>query len=346
MKRRGYWQRILLANVAAAITIVFVFSGATLATPAGALVRAFAVAFVFSMCTGPLLGLAMPRVAPWIWTHLRFPLNWAAIATVMAALAMAGSVVAIAVLVGVGYVPARQFGPYFAGSLRIAIAITLTIGLFMTAYESLRARLAQANAEAQLASLESRVQPHFLFNTLNSIAALFHEDPHGAERMTGQLASLLRASLDQQAAPLVALNDELQTVRDYLSIEQVRFGERLRVDLRIDPASATARVPRLALQTIVENSVKHVASARRTGASITITSQVEAGGALRRPDVRIVVEDAGDGFDPQALPPGHGLALLRDRMALLLANRGTLRIDSGPAGTAVTLVVPAGGETA
>jgi len=89
------------------------------------------------------------------------------------------------------------------------------------------AKARRAALEAQLASLESRVQPHFLFNTLNSIASLIPSDPGGAERMTTQLASLLRSSLDAADGALVPLADELRTVRDYLDIERVRFGSRM-----------------------------------------------------------------------------------------------------------------------
>ena len=96
-------------------------------------------------------------------------------------------------------------------------------------------------AEARLASLESRVQPHFLFNTLNSIAGLIHEDPVAAERMTGQFASLLRSSLDQQT-PLVTLDEELRTVQNYLEIERMRFGDRLRFTISSDRAAAEAAI--------------------------------------------------------------------------------------------------------
>src|SRR5207245_5430793 len=140
---------------------------------------------------------------------------------------------------------------WFLGSLKISTIVTLIFGVFATAMESLRARLDETTlalrtkerdeadarrlaAEAQLASIESRVQPHFLFNTLNSIAALVHDDPAGAERMTGQLAALLRSSLDSTATPLVTLGDELRVVRAYLEIERVRFGDRLRYRIDVD----------------------------------------------------------------------------------------------------------------
>jgi sensor histidine kinase YesM len=96
-------------------------------------------------------------------------------------------------------------------------------------------------AEAQLASLESRVNPHFLFNTLNSIAAMTHTDPQGAERMTHQLASLMRSSLDAASVPLVCLRDEIDLVRSYLAIERVRFGDRLRYTIDVDERAAQRR---------------------------------------------------------------------------------------------------------
>ena len=117
------------------------------------------------------------------------------------------------------------------------------------------------------------MQPHFLFNTLNSIAALIPRDPEGAERMTGQLASLMRSSLDSTASSLVPLEQELKIVRDYLDIERVRFGERLRFQIDADGVPGSVMVPRLSLQTLVENSVKYAVSPRREGATVTIRAK-------------------------------------------------------------------------
>jgi signal transduction histidine kinase len=333
-ERRAYWQRIVVGNVIAAAIVLFAFSGATWRTPPRELLRGYAIAFLFSTCIGPLLGVVMPLIAPAIWARVRFPFNWVVISIAMIALSIVGSVAAIGVLIGIGYVPAAQFTNWLLGSMRIAIAVTLTMGLFITAYEVMRARVGQATAEAQLASLESRVQPHFLFNTLNSIAALIHEDPKGAERMTGQLASLLRTSLDQQATPLVSLDSELKMVRDYLAIEQVRFGDRLRFTIEADASVDGARVPRLALQTLVENSVKYAVSPRREGAEIRI------GATGRSRHVVVTVEDDGPGFDASTLAPNHGLALLRDRLALLFDDPSTMTISSVPGRTTVVLTVP------
>ena len=335
-----YWRRILLGNFVASLIVLVVFSNASWRTPTRQLVSSFLISLLFSNCIGPLLGLLMPRIAPWVWARTRFPINWIAVSIVMVALAVVGSLAAITILVAASVVPPSQFGSWFRGSFRISVIVTLTMGLVITAYEGMKARLAQSTAQAQLAALESRVQPHFLFNTLNSIAALIHEDPKGAERMTGQLASLLRSSLDQQATPLVALEDELKTVRDYLSIEQVRFGDRLRFTIDVDETARVARVPRLALQTIVENSVKYAVSPRREGASIAVRATAARVPPPNVQTITIGVEDDGPGFDAASLPEGHGLALLRDRLALLFRDRAQLHIDSTPERTIVAFTVP------
>jgi signal transduction histidine kinase len=332
-RKSHYWGRILLANVIAAGIVLFAFSGVTWRTPPSELFRGFLISFLFATCIGSMLGVVMPRVSPRIWQGVRFPLNWIAAAATMTAVAMIGSAVAIGILVAIGAVAAGDFGDWMIGSARISIAITLTLGMVVTGYELMRARVAQYSAEARLASLEARVQPHFLFNTLNSIAALIHDDPKGAERMTGQLASLLRSSLDQRRA-VVPLDDELRTVRDYLAIEQVRFGERLRWTLDVDPAAAGVGVPRLAIQTLVENAVKFAVTPRRGGGQITIRAAALDG------RVHVRVEDDGPGFEATPLPEGHGLALLNDRLALLFGDSSALRIDSRPGLTAVTMVVP------
>jgi len=178
------------------------------------------------------------------------------------------------------------------------------------------------------------VQPHFLFNTLNSIAALVHDDPAGAERMTGQLASLLRSALDSSAIPLVSIDDELRVVRAYLDIERVRFGDRLRYDVDLGDGTASAIVPRMALQTLVENSVKYAVSPRREGGSICVTAAAADG------RVRVTVEDDGPGFNPAHRPEGHGLALLDARLALLFGDRASMRVDSRAGHTGITLDVP------
>jgi sensor histidine kinase YesM len=341
--------RLLAINAAAALLVVLVFSGVTWQTPWRDILEAFGVSMLFSNCIGPLIAFAMPYLAPPVKKRFAFPLDWSVLIAAMVVIGVIGCVLALTILRAIGYLPPGRFAEWFYGSIRISIIATLTFGVFGTALEMLRARLdattlalrtnerdaADARrlaAEAQLASLESRVQPHFLFNTLNSIAALIHEDPAGAERMTAQLASLLRSSLDQQAA-LVPLVEELRIVRNYLDIERVRFGDRLRFDIRMDAAAQSARVPRLAVQTIVENSVKYAVSPRREGGRIAISAAASNG------HVQISVRDDGPGFDPATAPDGHGLALVRERLAMTLGDGAALRVESAPGATTVEISI-------
>ena len=347
-KTLHYWTRMVAGNISAAIVVTVAFSGVTWHTPWRQALEAFAIALLFSFCIGPALGTVMPRLGPVVWGRLRFPLNWAAMIVVMIVLAAAGSLLALSILTAVGYIQSgRMFAAWFGGSLKISIIITLTFGILITAYEVMRAQLdattlqlrtkerdeAEAQrvaAEARLASIESRVQPHFLFNTLNSIAALVHEDPAGAERMTGQLASLMRSSLDTQSTPLVPLAQELRVVRDYLEIERVRFGDRLRFAIDMSVEAERTLVPRLSLQTLVENSVKFAVSPRREGATIAVRA------AVAGTRVRVTVEDDGPGFNG-SVPDGHGLALLRSRLAMLFGDRAALDLESGPGRTVVSI---------
>jgi LytS/YehU family sensor histidine kinase len=229
--------------------------------------------------------------------------------------------------------------------------MTLVIGIFVTALETMRARLDETTvalrtkerdeadarrlaAEAQLASLEARVNPHFLFNTLNSIAALVHDDPAAAERVTGALASLMRSSLEAGSTPLVPLDEELRTVRAYLDIERVRFADRLRYRVETTGDTDAATVPRLSLQTLVENSVKYAVSPRREGASIVVRAAKSDG------RLRLDVEDDGPGFDPASVRSGHGLALLKARLEMTYGHRAALLVDSRPARTCVSIDLP------
>jgi LytS/YehU family sensor histidine kinase len=331
--------------------VLFAFSSVTMRTPPLVILRDFGITLLFSCCIAGLLGFAMPWLAPRIWCRFAFPLNWIAVSIALVVLGLAGSVVAITLLSAIGVVPRTSLAEWFAGSFKITIVATLTIGLFITAYEMMRKRLDVATlalrtkerdeaearrlaAEAQLASIESRVQPHFLFNTLNSIAALVHNDPAGAERMTGQLAALLRSALDSTATPLVPLEEELRVVRAYLDIEQVRFGDRLRYTVDLGDGAAAALVPRMGLQTLIENSVKYSVSPRRQGGSIHVTATADNG------RVRVSVEDDGPGFDPGLRPAGHGLALLDARLAMVFGGRASMQVESRSGFTAITLDVP------
>ena len=346
----GYWGRVLLTNLVGALAVVGVSGGFTPGVRLASLVRAFGVSLIYANTIGTLLALTMPLVAERCWGN-RPRVRWAILISAMVVVTVAGTFLANVFLYGLGYIPRGRFAAWMSGSISSALVISLVIGIAVTAYETMRGQLEETTvalrtkerdeadarrlaAEAQLASIESRVQPHFLFNTLNSIAALVHDDPQGAERMTGQLAALLRSALDSTAMPLVPLEDELRVVRAYLDIERVRVGDRLRYAVELGDGTAPALVPRMALQTLVENSVKYAVSPRRGGASIVVRSARLDG------RVRLTVEDDGPGFDPADRPVGHGLHLLTSRLAMLFGDRASLRVESRAGYSGVTIDVP------
>src|SRR5947207_8288077 len=148
-------------------------------------------------------------------------------------------------------------------------------------------------ARARLGALQAQLHPHFLFNALNGIAELIHEDPAAAERMVLRLGDLLRAALRDSDAQEITLGRELEFVRAYLEVEQVRFQDRLSVDWRIDPVALPALVPALVLQPLVENALRHGVAAHTGSCRVTV------GAALVGGSLRLEVSDTGPG-----LPPG------------------------------------------
>jgi DNA-binding LytR/AlgR family response regulator len=285
-KLRGALKTIGL-NAAAALFAVVAFGGASFGGSWRAALLNFGVSFLFANCIGIPLSLTMSALGPRVWPRFGFPLNWIVLVATMVGIAIAGSALAISLLLVGGAIERSSFAGWFIGSIRVSLLATLTFGISVMMYEGMRRRLEQTTlelrtkerdeaearrlaAQAHLAALEARVQPHFLFNTLNSIAALIPVNPAGAERVVGQLSSLLRASLDSSRAPLVPLADELKLARDYLEIERVRFGERLRYELTDAAGLTGVLVPRMAVQTLVENCVKYAVTSRREGASIVV----------------------------------------------------------------------------
>jgi two-component system LytT family sensor kinase len=204
------------------------------------------------------------------------------------------------------------------------------------AVEAMRVELAQA----ELRALRAQLQPHFLFNTLNSIAALIPMNPRGAEEMTTRLAEVFRYALrasDRESAPL---GEELDFLRAYLDIERARFGDRLRVEERIEPGLEVVPVPTLLLQPVVENAVRHGVAARPGGGRVILD-------ARRRGDRLVLsVEDDGPGFDPSVAgsPSGNGFGLhsVRERLRAAGHPPDALVIDSAPGrGTRVVVQLAA-----
>ncbi|RZL88627.1 MAG: sensor histidine kinase [Variovorax sp.] len=194
------------------------------------------------------------------------------------------------------------------------LAGALLAGMVMAALV-LRARgQTPAATTARLTELQSRIRPHFLFNTLNSVIALVREEPAKAEAMLEDLSELFRQALADPGES-VTLADEIALAERYLAIEQVRFGERLRIRWDIDAAANTARLPPLLLQPLVENAVKHGVEPSPEGAKIRIRTELRGS---------MVVIEVINSLPPlrwadEPLPRGHGIALanVRDRLRLL-----------------------------
>ena len=189
-------------------------------------------------------------------------------------------------------------------------------------------------AEARLAALKRQMNPHFLFNTLNSISSLMYGDPEAADAMLARLSELLRLALDADGEQEVPLARELAMLSRYLEIEKIRFEDRLRVEIDVAPALLEARVPVLSLQPLAENAIRHGISRLPEGGTLRIRGAREDG------HLRLVIEDDGPGLAPGA-GDGIGLANLRARLAELYGSQQRLEIAGrSGGGTTVEVRIP------
>ena len=199
------------------------------------------------------------------------------------------------------------------------------------------ARLEGSLVQAKLDSLQGRLHPHFLFNTLNSIGALIHEQPAAAEQMLGSLSELLRASLRADPSREVPLERELDLLRQYISIQQTRFQDRLGVTIDVAPGVKIARVPHLILQPLVENAIRHGIAPREGPGHVRVAASQEGN------RLRLIVEDDGVGLAAAALTAGSGFGLssTRARLEHLYGQSASLDVrPRAPAGVIVTVDLP------
>lgn len=241
------------------------------------------------------------------------------------------------VLLFAGVLAPAHFWSQFGTGLQLGVPLALASALGAFVYGSLRERLRGAEAalletrlaeersralaaEARMRSLESRLQPHFLFNTLNAISALIASDPARAEQLVGRLSKLLRASLDATARPLIPLEDELALVADYVAIEQARFGGRLQASLDVPADLRRTPVPPMAVQSLVQNAVKHGLVPQRGDGDVGVRA------ARRDGFVAIEVSDSGPGFELASIPAGHGIDALVQRLDALYGERASLAV--------------------
>ena len=231
---------------------------------------------------------------------------------------------------------------YMSPLALITYGATLGIG-YATSYAARSRQLLELRTElqkAELSALRMQLNPHFLFNTLHTIGALVRDDNRrGAVEMIEKLGDVLRHVLRTDAGPETPLRDEVEFLRKYLEIEQVRFGERLRVDWQLDAPSESVPVPQLILQPLVENALRHGLAPRARPGVLTIRARVD-GEALR-----LAVADDGVGLPADfgaRCDAGVGIANVRARLSRRYGAGATLSIAPGDAGGGVTalLVLP------
>ncbi len=285
--------------------------------------------------------LSRPHVARHAFVHLAmsllFCVAWAGAGTVLRGLLIPGAM----------YYPAGKFFvswlfitfPFGVAVYLCVVGIEHAVRYFEEARErELQvARLSEQLSGARFAALQAQVNPHFLFNTLNTIAVLVRDgDRTGAVRIVEQLGDVLRRTLRRHQTNEVTLAEELDLVRQYLAIEQARFSDRLRPVFEIDDGAQSAAVPSFALQHLVENAVRH-GIARRSDASLIRVIARRDGDMLE-----LSVTDDGPGIDDRAAElKGHGIDNTRERLRALHGDRASLTVvRSKTGGTAATLRVP------
>ena len=195
------------------------------------------------------------------------------------------------------------------------------------------AELAAELGQARLKHLTAQIEPHFLFNTLNAISNRMHEDVEAADRMISSLGSLMRAAYDSDNQVLVPLERELSWLRDYAAMMTERFRGQLSFDLNAAPGLETVEVPRLLLQPLVENALRHGLPDGRGDLTVEVARQ--------GPRLLYTISDNGVGIGDTRIKPGTGLSNVARRLELLFPGTHTFTLAAGhPAGTVVTVSFP------
>lgn len=212
----------------------------------------------------------------------------------------------------------------------------------------LEGRLSQQLVEAELRALRAQVNPHFLFNSLNTIASLVASEPDKAERITVRLGSLFRYVLIHAEQPLSSLGEELEFLRTFLDIEQIRFGDRLHVEFDVEPSLEFTLIPSLILQPLVENSIKHGIAPKIGRSRIAVRARKDKDG------IRVEVEDDGGGLRPNgpddrrpignSVNTGVGLKNITERLEAMYGKLAVLSLeDLARGGCLATVKIPLNG---
>jgi two-component system, LytTR family, sensor kinase len=236
-------------------------------------------------------------------------------------------------------------GPYDYGNMTArypmeffhdAIAYPVTVSIFYLFDRHVRAaQLESKLSQARLENLRLQLQPHFLFNALNSISSAVYEDPRKADAMIARLSDLLRRTISDSGAQTAPLGREIETLELYLDVMRQRFEDKLRVDIQIAPDVGEALTPHLLLQPLVENCIRHGVDPQSNAVNITVTAVRENGSTLLR------VRDHGRGFPKGAIHRGTGLSNTAERLAQLYGERHSLEFENClDGGLLVTVAFP------
>ncbi|WP_306394670.1 sensor histidine kinase [Telluria beijingensis] len=304
-----------------------------------------AYAFLTTGPSGILLALVWPLTG---WMDRRGLSTGARLAIHLAA-AVAFAACAHLVIVLLNKGDSRSLSWHAWPLMYSLMGYALLAGIFQTVRANAAAQrqaLAAQQAQtllvaAELGALRSKLNPHFLFNTLHSIIALTQRNPAAAETALFQFSDMLRYVLDTERAEVdrVTLDAELDFVRDYLELESLRLGQRLRVEWDLDAGVGDCLLPALSVQPLVENSIKHAFNPHSRPGLLRIESRHDRHKGV----LRLTVRDDGPGADPAQVTaaPGLGLRTIGRRLELDYAGRAALSVDSRPgAGFAVSVTIP------
>lgn len=332
--RRSWWVLLLIA---AALTLLMVDLDSS--------PRRLVLGFVVNLVVATGIGGTTSALYIFVLERLEFPARW-------------WSWLVHAVAVAIGVVVGTELSllalrPLLdrpdsmeirVGIWQVGAVVSTLVLAFGFTYERLRehARQTELTAEraqrellrAQLDNLHARLDPHFLFNSLNTVAALIEEDPQKAVAAVERLSALLRYSLEGTRREAVALSREVDAIEGFLEIERLRYGERLRSSIEVDPEVATFEVPPLLLQPLVENAVRHGVGRRRDGGTVQVRARREAD--------RVWIEVADDGLG-SGEPGGTQLGEATVRERLRLAYGEASSFESGPdpeGGYRVSIALP------
>jgi sensor histidine kinase YesM len=347
-KRRNWMFAFLWVNLAVAVVVLILIVGDQISS-GRELLRILVYALFYANLTGFLGVLILGGLAErLLGNNLRAtPLVVASILVI----APLGCLLAETLQMLIGFVEPRNFWREYLHTLRMAMPLAIVFGTGAIVHSSLRGQVQSMEAklrekevteerertlaaEARLRSLEAQIHPHFLFNTLNSISALIAVNPARAEQIVGGLAALLRASLETSGRPLIPLQQEMSMVESYLDIERARFGDKLRGAIDVPTELASAKVPPMSVQSLVENAVKYGITPQNEGGEVVVRAAANNG------NLRIEIRDTGPGFNLSAVPPGHGLDNLVGRLHALFGERARLNVSRRDGRSVVEMILP------